>query len=351
MAQQAKRMFREVTRQSIRKNGGVNPIVYGASGGGSLALDKVGMLSRIILQFRGTVTLSGAGSGTISDKGPWNILSRVKVNVNGAALTLWDTTGYGAYVQNGLIDICFRPDAAGAGNTTPDALIHAAPTAAGANTWLLTWILPISANQGSQFETGLINLQSPEVTVTVEPTFGALTDPNSLVTAITGNLHTFYEYYEIPDPRLADLPPVLAVRTIEDNQPINGTGDNTYTVPRGGNLMSLAHIITLNAARNHASIDNARIIFNKATTVYNIETQIMRLRNREFSGLDAPTGVLYHDFFHATQDMSAGDNRDFIDTEELSTLESVLAVSSGATLGSNNNSLATVRRILQVFQA
>lgn len=351
MAQQAKRLFREVTRQSIRKNGGVNPIVYAANGGGSLPLDKVGMLNRIILQFRGTITLSGAGSGTISDKGPWNLLSRLKVNVNGAALTLWDTTGYGAYVQNALISQSYRPDAAGAGNTVPDAMIHAAPTASGANTWLLTWILPIAANQGTNFETGLINLQSPEVTVTVEPTFGALTDPNSLVTATTGNLHVWYEYYEIPDPRLADLPPVLAVRTIEDNQPINGTGDNIYTVPRGGNLMSLAHILTLNGARNHASADNWRIAFNKATTVYNLETQIMRLRNREFSGLDAPTGVVNWDFFHATQDMTAGDNRDLIDTEELATLESIVAVSSGATLGSNNNSLQTVRRILQVFQA
>lgn len=348
MPERVKQLFRYATRQNRRKNGGQNPIAFAANGGQPLVLDKVGMLNRLILQFRGTITLSGAGAAT--DLSPWNLLARIKVNLNGAALGLWDTSGYGAYVSNMLISRGWRPDAAGQGNTTPDADIHAAPRASGANVWVITWILPIAANQGSNFETGLINLQSPEITATVEPTFCALTDVDALCTAITGNLHVYTEYFEIPDPNIADLPPVIAVRTMEDFLPVGAVGDNPYTVPRGGNLMSLLHFVRLNGARSN-SYDSARLVFNKATTPYLQERQLLRILNREATELDFPTGVFAWDFWRSGESIGSGDNRDFIDTEELSTLESIVTISAGATLGANNNTFNNVRRIMQSFQA
>src|SRR6266851_5250634 len=103
MAQQ-KMPFRFSTRQDIQK---VGQIAFSASGGTPLELPRVGFLSRIILQFVGTVTLSGAGAN--SNLGPWNLLSRIKVNSNINSF-IWDTTGYGAYLEQRTIDMGFSPD-------------------------------------------------------------------------------------------------------------------------------------------------------------------------------------------------------------------------------------------------
>jgi hypothetical protein len=208
----------------------------------------------------------------------------------------------------------------------------------------------VGANQGSNFEAGLINLQSPQIRLTVEPTFCNITDVAPLATAITGNLFVYYEYYELPDPTRSSYPALNLVRTIEDQQSINGTGPNIYTVPRQGTLLHLVHYMRLNNARSE-SYDSAQIRFNFSTFPYQVDHNIMRLRNRELIGRDFPTGAYVHDFWHATEDVSAGDNRDVIDTEKLSTLESIINVSSGAGLGvTGTNFFNSVRRIVQVFQ-
>jgi len=342
MAQQL-RPFRDNTRQNFQKAG---VIPFAASGGVPLLLPKVGYLNRVLLNFRGTVTLSGAGS--LTDLSPWNLLTRIGVNFNVAAAKVVDLTGYGAFLVTSKIEQGFRSDLAGAGQSTPHASVFAAPVASGANTWNFWVILPCAANDTENFEAGLINLQAPEVQVTVEPTFGAITDVAALATAITGNLHVYYEYFEVPDPRTVQQPYPLLHRIVEDSIPITGTGDNTYTVPRQGNLLGLINTLRLNGARSE-SYDQVQIVFNKTTYPYRMEQGLNRVRNRMINGFDWPTGVFDIDFFHAMGGMSAGDGRDKIDTEEMSTVEEIVTVSSGATLGSNNNFLSCIRRFTQVF--
>lgn len=348
MAQNKLLPFRSGTRQRRAK---VGVIAYAAASGLTpLELPRVGMLARLVVQFRGTVTLSGAGA--LSDLGPWNLLSRIKVNANIGSAAIVDLSGFGAFmISEWAEEIGFRPDLGGVGVTAVNADVHAAPVAMGANTWVLTWVIPIAANAGKQFDLGLINLQAPETRVTVEITTGALLDPATLVTATTGNFHVYYEYYEIPDPRAFALPPLALVRFLEEQQPIGQTGDNVYTVPRQGILLQLAHRVTLNAARGpDASIDSLSIKFNKTDSVYQVERQWERVLHRLWYATNPNVGVFRWDFWHAESDVSAGDTRDAIDAEELSTLESIVAVASGATLGSNNNFLASVRRIVQLLQ-
>lgn len=339
--------FRSGTRQRRAK---VGAIAYAAASALTpLELPRVGMLSRILVQFRGIVTLSGAGA--LSDLGPWNLTARIKVNANIGSAAIVDVSGYGAYMVQSIIEeLGFRPDMAGVGaGVVPNADIHAAPVAMGANNWVLTYVIPISANAGKQFDLGLINLQAPETRVTVEITTGALLDPATLVTATTGNYHVYYEYYEIPDPRQFQLPALALVRTLEEQQPVGQTGDNIYTVPRQGVLLQLVHRLNLNGARSD-SWDSIAIKFNKTDTVYLMERQWERVWNRLWQGLNPLVGVYYWDFWHAESDISAGDTRDAIDAEELSTLESFCTVTAGATLGSNNNFLASVRRIVQLLE-
>lgn len=337
--------FRQGTRQRFAK---VGTRAFAASSAlEPLQMPRVGLLSRIYVQYRGPVTLSGAGA--LSDKGPWNLVSRFRVNANIGSAAIVDLSGYGAYLVSRKHDFPgFAPDLAGVGSTVPSADLHAAAVAMGANTWALTWCIPIAANARNEFDAGLINLQAPEVQVQLEIVAGALLDPATLVTANTGTFHVFYEYYEIPDPRQFQLPPLVLCRTVEEQQPIAAVGDNIYTVPRQGVLLNLIHVVTLNAARSD-SFDEQSIRFNKTDTVYRMERQAARIGDRVRNVLNPITGVTEYDLFDTKAAISQGDTRDAIDTEELSTLESLITVSSGATLGANNNTLASIRRILQVL--
>lgn len=337
--------FREGTRQRRAK---VGTIAYSAGAAWTpLEMPRVGMLSEIVVQLRGTITYSAAG--TIADKGPWNLLNRLKVNTNIGAASIVDVSGYGGYCVQRMLKEAWSPEKAGNGDTTPNADIYLFPTSGTAVAFVLTWVLPIAANDGPNFDTGLLNLQSPETRVTVEGTFGALTDPATNVTAIVATLHVYYQYFEIGDPRQFALPPLALVRTLEDQQAVGQTGDNIYPVPRQGTVLQLAHIVTLNGARSD-TIDSFSLKFNKTDTIYSEERQWKRVTERRLYHLLPNVGVYYHDLFHAYDQVNMGDTRDAIDSEALTTFESIVTVSSGATLGSNNNFLATVRRILQVLQ-
>lgn len=337
--------FRSGTRQRQAKVG-VIPFAAG-SAGTPLELPRVGMLSRIIVQLRGTITYSAGGA--LTDLGPWSLLSRIRVNTNIGSASLIDLTGYGAYVAQRQIVRGWSPEKAGIGDSTPNADIHVFPLSGAAQAFVLTWELPIAANDGANFETGLINLQAPETRVTVEPTFGALTDGSTLVTGISANLHVYYEYYEIGDPRVFVLPPLALVRILEEQQAVGQTGENIYPVPRQGTVLNLAHVAILNGARSDA-IDSLALKFNKTDTVYNAERQWKRVEERRMYSLLPNTGVYYWDLFDAYGDVNKGDTRDAIDSEALTTFESIVNVTSGATLGANNNFLRSIRRILQVLQ-
>jgi hypothetical protein len=258
--------FRRGTRQR-RAKVGVIPYVAGAAGT-PLELPRVGMLSRIVIQLRGTITYSAPGA--LADQGPWNLLTRIRVNTNIGAATLIDASGFGMYAVQRQIERGWSPEKAGIGDTAANADIHAFPLSGAAQPFCLTYELPISANDGANFETGLINLQAPETRVTVEPQFGALLDPATLVTAIVANLHVYYEYYEIGDPRKFALPPLALVRILEDQQAVGQTGDNTYPVPRMGTVLNLCHVVTLNGARSD-TIDSLSLKFNKTDSIYQQE--------------------------------------------------------------------------------
>lgn len=344
MAQAQLRPLRAGTRQ---RRAFVGSLAYAAATTlNPQELPRVGLLNRVFVQFRGTVTLSGAGA--LADQGPWNLIARIQVNANIGAAAVVDLTGYGAYIiQPWCEELGYRPDKGGVGDTTQNADIHAAPVAMGANTWVLSYFLPIAANTGSQFDTGLINLQAPETRVTVNITCGNLLDPATLVTATTGNFFIYYDYYEIPDPRVFQLPPLALVRTLEETQFIGAVGDNIYTVPRQGVLLQLAHRVNLNGARSELW-DKHVLRFNKTDSVYNVDRQWNRAWERMNYGLNPVTGVFYLDLWHSMQDVSAGDTRDAVDAEELSTLESIVTINSGATIGVA--SLGTIRRIVQMLE-
>jgi len=342
--------FRRNTRQRFRQTGVTQSVAGGGSALSATAnfqLDRVGLLNYLIVMVRATVTLSGAGA--LATLGPWSVIDRVRVDLNLGNMNLVDITGFQLYQINKLLFRGWSPD--GLGNLfTVNATTFAVPVAMGANSWIIPLIIPISANPGSQFDTGLLSLQAPEIQANVQIRFanaGAnfVTNFTSL-TAVTVELYPMY--FEYPDPQSVMLPPGQVVRTVEFSQPVNATGDTFYTIDRQGTLLQLSSTILLNNLRTDTGIDTMKLIANINDTIYQFPTPILKFKNQFDQSSPADAGVWNLDLWHAGENPSSYDDRDVIDTEVLTTLQWVASISSG--LGAaGTNFFNTARRILVNF--
>ena len=336
--------FRRNTRQRKAR---VGTLTYSSQSNlTQLEVPRVGLLSAINIFFRGTVTYSAAG--TVADRGPWQLLNRIQVNLNQGSQSLVDVSGYGAYLIQPQLRTAFSPDKAGIGDTTPSSDVYVFPVSGSSQSLNLSWRIPIALNDGSEFDLGLINLQAPEVRCTVNLTTGPTSDICSNISALTGTFYIEYEYFEFPNPQLVALPPAVIHRIIEDSIPVAGTGDTIYEIPRLGSALSLTHVVRLNGARSD-SIDALSLKINKTDTIYTTDRWSARLDQRYKFARTFPTGVYVWDWFSAMGLPFSGDFRDAFDTEAVTTTESIITVSSSATLGSNNNFIDNIRRVMQLL--
>jgi hypothetical protein len=343
MAQKALLPLRMGTRQRFQK---VGTVAFAAGqAGATLELPRVGLANRLVIQFRGTVTAT-ASAVVLGLDSPWSLLSRLRVNLNTGSASIIDVTGFGAFCMQRTLNEFTTPRGF---TVIPQSNTISAPGANATADLAFTLVLPLAVNNGDAFGLGSINLQAPEVRMTLETVFGNLSDVGANVASVTGALHVGYLFYEVPPLDQYALPPLALCRMLEESQSITNTGENVYTVPRMGSVLSLAHLIYLNGQRSD-SFEEVGIRLNKSDTPYRIERGFQRAMECYSYG-DAPnSGLVIHDFFRAYEASNMGDMRDAIDSEEVSTLESFVTVSSGATLGAGNNTLRTVRRILQVLE-
>jgi len=344
-AQQGLIPFRQGSRQRKRQTQTTQSLA-GLASSAQFLLDKVGMLNYLVVIIRATVTLSAAGA--FATNGPWSIANRIRVDLNLSNMNLVDLDGRMAYdIARQQFD-GWAPD--GGTNYTPSALFFSAPVAAGANSWIIPYFIPISANPGSDYDTGLINLQAPEVQCTVQVRIAAsgadfVTNFTSL-TAVTCEVHQCY--FSSLDPRAVILPLGQVVRTVQFTQPVVATGENIITVERQGKLMQTLARLVANGARSDG-IDRIQVVANINDTMYDETASFNAFEYERDYKMPKPVGIFYKDFWHAKETAGSGDGRDLINLEVLTTFQEKLFISSGTTLGSGNNFYDLGRRILVNF--
>lgn len=371
--------FRYNTRQRIQPIGS-NPVTL--SGNPALNVNagtrltyevpRVGFLAGFFVVLLGGLTRGGADTGAFSQR-KFNVLNRLQTNINIGAAAIDDISGYGLYLDNQARWENYSADLGG--SATGNALFavgtadnnealcadpatwqgsDATPTVGGHEPFTMQWYVPVAANDGDNFNMGLINAQAPEVRVTLDIQVGQLADlfvaGSTLTnTQLTANLLVTYLYYEVPNPQQVMFPPLMMHRCLEERTPFSNTGDITYLVPRQGNLLKLIHNVIINGV-NSGQHNLYVIRVNKTDDVYRESQDTNRFLSRTRYGHRTPTGSVFHDFWNSEGLPSSGDFRDVIDTEAISTLESVVNINPGAVLGIGNNFLDTEREIIQVLQ-
>lgn len=338
--------FRAGTRQRLKQVKSAQSI-SGLAGETTFLLDRVGMLNYLIVVLRATVNLTAAG--VFATLGPWSIFDRIRVELNLGNMTLVDVSGWQLYQINKQLFRSWGPDGAGVYAASTDTF--AAGVAMGNNSWILPLIIPISASPGSEFDTGLINLQAPEVSCNVLVRLAAsgatfVTNFNTL-TNVTAEIHQVY--FDLPLPGAPiQLPLGQIVRTVETSKPVSAVGELDYTVERQGQLFSFVSTFIANGVRSNG-LDRVKLIANINDTIYDEVSAVARFKNQYDISAPADTGVYVLDLWHARESPSSGDGRDILNTEVLTTLQWNPVVSSGTVLGSGNNFWNSTRRVLVNF--
>ena len=323
----AKIPFRYGSRKRLQP---IGILPYRAGETVSLELPRVGFLAGLLLTFRGSVT----GATSASPRAPYTLINRIRVGLNLGSATIYDVTGWGTYVlgvTNGMYYPLYQNL-----NSTPTTISFGL-------------YVPISVNLGDAFSTGLILLQDPQVRATLEILWDQPAAAYPGATAGQGNLEVHYVYFEVPPLNRVSAPPLVLHRVLEENQAITNTGDNVYVIPRQGTLLQLIHLLELNGQPSR-EWNRYRLILNRVDTILDISQDALFLldltaiRNPSFN---YPEEVIPIDLFRAMGATNMGDLRDALDTEAITTMESVVTIAPGATLGANNNLLRSIRRFVQ----
>ncbi len=349
VARKPKAPLRHNTRQRVYTVGDTD-IQLGSQR--TVQMYRTGMLSGILFTVKATATFSA--TGVLADMGPFNLISRIRVILNTGTQDLFNLSGYETFYANWqMLRGCFFPGATD---------VAVAATASGANSWEWTLYVPIAMNNQLQFGLGLIQLQVIDTICTVEIQFTGLpTDVATNCTAITGSVSFTQLAFETPDFNFVEEPPAMLHRFYSDRQPILQDGDQLYYVPRGGDILQLAHILTLNGSiadlrlgPSGGKILSARLIINESDKPYEWTASALRYWiafNHGAGGVNQATwsvgtGVLHNFMDAGVTQLGEGDGRDWINSDTVSTLKSVVTIAPGSVSGTANY-LDSIRRFFQ----
>lgn len=339
--------FRRGARQRFDLVGNV-PFASGGSGAPQ-RLPQVGFLNGILLNITGTMT-GGAGAPALAADAPANLIRRARCTLN-TGITIADCTGFGWAQISYLLRNGFNFASSG------QPQVYSVPPTVGGSTWNFWLFMPIAANDGLNFDAGLINLQTEELVAQVEIDWALETAVITGGTApafTVGRADVHLLFYEVPDPRVVQYPPLnLVFRTIEDQITVAGVGtDQRYPILRQGTIHQLMHTLRLNSVRDTTDVTALRLELNRSDKVYRYLLGAQLFHQRLRYGNDLPVGTFVWDWWNAYNEVSHGDARDFINSEAVAQTDSILEIASTAVLGAaGTNNENTIRRFDQILES
>lgn len=315
-------------RKILPLTGAITRPVGGGTSFGPLSLPKTGLLARIYLALRGTVT------GTVTTPNPLgfsSILTRVRLQAN-SGIDIFNVSGPGYfYLLRNVLESEYI-DPVGQSNGT---------TAVSATTWNLDMVIPVALDMRDP--TGLIMLQNEQTIVNLYIDWAAdatVVSAGGATTALTTG-DVFLEIFTVPpDPK--DWPPLNVIhQCLEDQQAVAAAGDFPYYWPRGNTYVGIYHGAGINAA-GADTFTKFAVRVNQSDYLQSSPIDFLDMEYRLLRGRARPPGGIFVDLLGTSGLGVYGLPRDMFNSALVTDLASVITASGAVTL-------YTVRRQLVVL--
>lgn len=340
------------TRQTKRSVGSI-PFLTGS--GVPFPIPKTGFLSKIWLLADITQVTTLGGGTVVLDPilGIYGVFNRIVAALSGSK-TIFNLTGKGANMVNSQYGDAFVPEQSGlAADPAHSAKVYAAGLVSGV--WRVPVMIPVTPNDLEMIG-GFLNMYEAvqaTVTCTFQPALYSLTPGAApilstgaaTVVASSGQINVAMESYEIPRGDGAKPPVNFLHIFTEDTKAIGATGDFTVDHPISNLYLQILHQVVYNGASNTIGVDNHKVVGQRSRLWYDLTQQAFLTDARFRNKRDQREGILTSDFFYQGE-TNLGGWRDVIDGRSVTEFQSILALNSGITLGTNPF-VRTVRRQLE----
>jgi hypothetical protein len=161
--------------------------------------------------------------------------------------------------------------------------------------------------------------------------------------SFTGRMKLVLETFTVPS-LLEDQPPLDRVfQTMERVDTINSIGENAIKMLEENTYLRLIHSVEVNGRLDTDAVERLRLRYNITDVPYELDYDVALYLERRRYTRDMPPGVYVWEFFDQGYPNYGGD-RDLLMASGLAELESMLDISSGVVLGSNNNVVRTIQQ-------
>ncbi len=235
-------------------------------------------------------------------------------------------------------------------NAYDASLLDVAPTAVGAITWHMWWVLPFQ--RSSMDPRGVLGLGTDyQVNLIISPaaSAGAVVTVGANLSAVSSwTIRVTQVYYTPVQPGVADFDPYWAMVYDESLQPISALGQQIVNVNPGGRILGIVHGVFMNNAPDSADLTSATLQVNDSFLVdpKGLPGETVMFFQRYEHGQPLPLGVLAYD-----EDIYADDGpfdvRDWINTANIQTIQSTLNINTG-TLGTAPTIYTWTKRLLRL---
>lgn len=345
------------TRQTKRNVGSIS---LATGSGVPFAIPKTGFLAKVWVMADITQTITLGGGTAVVDPilGIYGVMSRVVLALGGSK-TIYNLSGVaGSIVQANQYDAFVAEESALLVSPAHSAKVYAAGVAAGANTWRIPLLIPVTPND-TEMSGGFLNMyESLQSTLTLTMpgalyslTAGVgpvLTTGAATAVATSGQFNIAIESFEIPK-NPAARPPVNFLHILTESQKgITGAGDMDILHPISNVYLQIIHQVVHNAAANSLFVDNVRLIGQQSRYWYDLSQQFSLTDARYRNKRDQREGVFVTDLFYQGETGNGG-WRDVFDGKSVTEFKSVITLNSGITLGTNPY-VRTILRQLEPIQ-
>lgn len=346
--------FRQMTQRQFNQ---LSTVTYNAGSLSTFRLPETGLGARLYINVQGVLNVAlNAGTATLSSLGIKNLLARLTVRLNDGTI-LYEMQGWNTKIAN-IVEFGFDPETTYTTRNFSSASPYQAPSAGAVlstTTYTVNFTIEVPFINNEKDMLGLILLQNGTTQATVEMQFNPITGADSVSSLVkvtstaTASWNSItitpvLEFYSLPNVNSKDLMPMLKPylswlsQWKSEYEAIASPAQYNKKLDRGSVYTHIGHYLLQNYTPTQTGLLTSFQLSMKGsetplTIPYDIQTYLER---RNYRGVDLPDGCIMHDMDRSFGIPEFGDERDYIDSRQLTELKSVVNFNQSASFGAGS---------------